>query len=362
MLGFKFGVGVLLTVNFVVFWALPIALQGMTWKFALRHVLGPVYDAIDQNSTLRWIGSTYIYSKPQHADFFAMSVIVTVWSLSWLALLFYTQLSTGYLPAWLIISYYFAWVGLGGRVMGAAYTFAHKEGHSATFYKKWIRNYIGNFFENWLGPFFGSVPHNFTTSHVVIHHRLNGAMGDTFYQWDLDRSSLHDFMLYMHRVLLHVSGLSSLKLFRTNGFDTQHAKLLKGCGIYWVVLPVAILVVTRSVRFLFFIYLEPMLCMGYFLALLNFGFHGFIEFDERGQSIQCVNSTCIIEGEDDSYGEDDHLAHHYAITVYYRDLPAWQRTQIDEWKKFKASVFRKTSPPEMGVCLLFGLWDKLANE
>jgi len=28
---------------------------------------------------------------------------------------------------WLIYAYYFSWVGIGGRIMGAAYALAHKE-------------------------------------------------------------------------------------------------------------------------------------------------------------------------------------------------------------------------------------------
>jgi hypothetical protein len=68
------------------------------------------------------------------------------------------------------------------------------QGHNKGIYKKWIRGSIGNFFENWLGTFFGNVPYNFSTSHTAIHHKFNGACGDNFYMWDIDRTSLFDFM------------------------------------------------------------------------------------------------------------------------------------------------------------------------
>jgi hypothetical protein len=60
------------------------------------------------------------------------------------------------LPLWLIYAYYFEWVGLGGRGMGGAYTFAHKEGHhrNGGIYRPWIANTIGNFWENWMGFWF----------------------------------------------------------------------------------------------------------------------------------------------------------------------------------------------------------------
>lgn len=271
------------------------------------------------------------------------------------------QLTTGSLPWWAIALYYFAWVGLGGRMMGAAYTFAHKEGHNHNLYKKWIKNTVGNFFENVLGVWFGNVPYNFTTSHIVIHHRLDGGVGDTFYQWDLDRSSLYDFMLYMYRILQHMTGYSSLRFFYVNGFTGQFYKLLKGCIIYHIVVPAAILYVTHSWSFLMWVYYQPLCCMSYFLAFLNFAFHGFIDFDENGVNIPCVNSTTIIEGDDDYFGEDDHMAHHYATTVYFRDLKEYQASQIETWKKHHASVFRRLSIVELAVFILFGLWDKLAE-
>lgn len=55
------------------------------------------------------------------------------------------------------------------------------------------------------------------TSHVHIHHKLDGGVGDTFYLWDLDRSSLSDFMLYLYRVLMHMIGASSLTFFEKTG-------------------------------------------------------------------------------------------------------------------------------------------------
>jgi len=128
-----------------------------------------------------------------------------------------------------------------------------------------------------------------------------------------------------------------------------------------VYVPAAILMVTKSFSFLFFIYLQPLICMTFFLALLNFGFHGFIEFDKDGKSIEVVNSTCIIEGDDDSFGEDDHYMHHYAGTVYHRDLPEEHKARIAEFKKYKASVFRGLSILELSIFLLADDFKKLAE-
>lgn len=54
-----------------------------------------------------------------------------------------------------------------------------------------------------------------------------------------------------------------------------------------------------SVSFYFFIFIEPLCCMSFFLALINVSFHGFLEFTDDGKHIPCVNSSTIVESEDD---------------------------------------------------------------
>jgi hypothetical protein len=185
-------------------------------------------------------------------------------------------------------------------------------------------------------------------------------VGDSFYMWDFDRSSLLYFMTYLHRILLHMIGYSSLVFFSCNGKTKQADKLRNGMVIYWAV-GAAVLALTRSFSFFWWIYLEPLLCMTFFLALLNIGFHGFIEFDKEGKPIPMVNATTILEGQDDFFGEYDHMAHHYNSSVYYRNLPAHQASKREEFRKHRASVFREISIVELSIFILLGLWEKLAD-
>lgn len=247
--------------------------------------------------------------------------------------------------------------------MGAAYSLAHEEGHNPLFYKQAIRGYFpgGNIFENAVGYFFGSIPYNFSKSHSIIHHRLQAGQGDTLYMWDMDRSSIHDFMIYLHRVLMHMSGVSSYMYFIRNKMNRSASLLLKGITSYWLTTPILILAVTRSPAFVFWFYLQPLLCMTFFLALINIGFHGFVEFDEKGKHIKCVNATTIIDGEDDYFGEDDHMAHHYATSVFYKDLDAYRETQRQEFARTRASVFQKLSIAELSLFIILGKWDELAD-
>ena len=123
----RYIVGVLLSLNFILFWAFPIMTQGLLWKIMLKPIFMPLYTALDENPTFRKFATDYIYSKPIYADYFAMSTITVVTSLTSFAIVLTWQLRYHSLPVWLLTLYYFSWVGFGGRIMGSAYTLSHKE-------------------------------------------------------------------------------------------------------------------------------------------------------------------------------------------------------------------------------------------
>jgi len=358
----RLGIGIILTINFVIFWAFPIWSQGQLWRKVLCPFLRPVYQYFDNNKHLRAFAAKYIYRNPRHADFFFQACLVNIgWGLPFLYIL-YQQVKYGTLTWLQIYFYYFAWVGFGGRIMGSAYTFAHKEGHNNYLYKPWLANTIGNWFENWIGSFFGNLPYNFSTSHIYIHHRLNAGSGDTFYQWDLDRTSWKHFMIFLHRIILHTIGISSFMYFLQNPrYRKQAFQLAWGIVIYWVIVPTMLFKLTHSWSFFFFVYIQPQICMTFFLAFMNYAFHAFIDYNEDGRHITCVNSTLIVGGDDDYFGEDDHMAHHNATHVYWRDLPAFQKTQYEKWRTHNASVFRGLSIVELAALILFKDWNSLAE-
>lgn len=368
--------GLVLTLNFAIFWALPIALQGQAFKLALHHVLSPIYDLVDRSQPLRRFAERHVYRKAVHVDYFATAIFFLLGNLLALGTVFYWQIAHGHLPWWLIVAYLFAWVGFGGRGMGAAYTFAHREGHLAggRMYKGWIRARLGNVFENWAGFFYGNVPYNFSTSHNLLHHRLNAGKGDPFYMWDIDRTSFADLMLYQHRIFVYMTGWSSLREFGrqrdVRRMDDAYRTLRKGFLLYWLAVPTAIfslLVLAGSTPFsaavfLFFIYFQPLCAMSFFLATLNIGFHGLIEFDDQGRHIECIASSTILDGQDDSFGEDDHMAHHYFGNVEHVDLATHQATRRAEWARHHATVFKELSIIELGIYIHLGQFEMLVDD
>lgn len=371
----RWALGALLTLNFAIFWALPIFIQGRSFKLGLNRMLHPIYDWIDQSPRIRGFAAHWIYQRPVHVDYFARALLLVVSTVIAVSVVTSYQVAHGYLPFWLIFLYYLAWVGFGGRCMGAAYTFSHREGHrcGGRLYRPWIRNTFGNFFENWLGFFYGNLPYNFSTSHNLLHHKLNAGKGDPFYMWDIDRTSVSDFMLYLHRVFVYMTGWSSLRTFRKLGGQREaqaYRQLLKGVLLYWVAAPTVIVLalvaagstLPSALTFLFFIYLQPLFAMTFFIALLNVSFHGFLEFEEDGAHIPCINSITIIDGEDDSFGEDDHMAHHYFMSVEHPDLERHQATRHEEWARRHASVFKELAVLELSIFMLLNRWTMIAEK
>lgn len=368
--------GFILTANFLVFWSVPVFLQGWAYRSFLSRFVRPVYDLVDKSPRLRKFAFRYIYSEEYLVDYFATAIFFLAGFLVSLVVVFSWQIYFGTLPWWLIAAYYFSWVGFGGRSMGAAYTFAHREGHTASghLYRPWIRNRIGNFFENWVGFFYGNIPYNFSTAHVLLHHRLNGGKGDPFYMWDIDRTRLGDMLLYVWRIFIQMTGWGGLRTFgkqrQIPQMDRAYRQLRKGIILYWLVIPTVIVVLLWSAGsspvsiglFLFFIYFQALFAMAFFLTIINVGFHGFIEFDADGKFIPCICSNTIVDGYDDSFGEDDHMAHHYFGQVTHDGLTEHQTTQHPLWARHHASVFRNLSILELGINIYFKRFRKLAQQ
>jgi hypothetical protein len=116
-----------MTINWLMFWAIPIMGMGLLWKRFFQYILMPIYVSLESNKQIRSFAATYVYTRADHADFFIMSVVAILNSIVSIGFVFYWQLNYGNLPAWVIFAYYCSWVGIGGRIMGAAYSLAHKE-------------------------------------------------------------------------------------------------------------------------------------------------------------------------------------------------------------------------------------------
>lgn len=105
----EFLVGLLLSLNFLTLWAIPVFGMGQLWKSFFRYIGHPIFEMIDGNSYVRHFAETYIYSKPKYADFFVTTVMVTVSTVCSVVGMFWVQIKYGYLPWWSIALHYCAW-------------------------------------------------------------------------------------------------------------------------------------------------------------------------------------------------------------------------------------------------------------
>ncbi len=111
--------GSLLTLNFAVCWAAPVLIQSQLFHMGLHRVVRPIFSLLDRSAALRRFAATYVYRRTVHVDYFATAIFLAGGVAISLGMVFGWQIKFGTLPWWLVAAYYFAWVGFGGRGMGA---------------------------------------------------------------------------------------------------------------------------------------------------------------------------------------------------------------------------------------------------
>lgn len=369
--------GTLLTLNFAALWAAPVLIQGQSFRRGLGRVLRPLYRLADESPAWRRFAVRHVYRRESDAAYFAAAVFSAAGTVLFVGVMLGWQIAFGEVPWWLVAIYYFHWVGPGCRGMGTTYTLAHREGHQrgGRMYHSWIGERLGNVFENRLGVFNGVVPYSFTTSHILLHHRLDGGKGDPIYLWDLDRTRWGDLMLYQWRMFRHMTGFGGLAEFRRESgvhpaIDEARSVLRRGMTVYYVWVPTAILAILvgfgsslgAALLFLFLVYFQPLLAMSTFLAVINVGQHGFLETDSDGSLVPHVTATTIVDGYDDSFGEDYHFAHHYAPGVLQDELQEHIAGERSNCARCRGAVFEKTTIFELAIMMHLGQFERLIRK
>ena len=119
---------------------------------------------------------------------------------------------------------------------------------------------MSHFFVNWLGVLLAKISPNFSVSYVFLHRRLDGGLGNTFYERDIDKINMGEFMLFVGGVFEYFLDYHLYRHFRI----VSQQKI--GVIIYWIISGIN-LVTTRNLNFLRKIYLQPVMWMTYFHAL-----------------------------------------------------------------------------------------------
>lgn len=101
--------------------------------------------------------------------------------------------------------------------------------------------------------------------------------------------------------------------------------------------------------------------MSAFLAVVNWGQHGFLEHDDDGRIVDHVTNLTILDGEDNSFWEDHHLAHHVRPAAAHDEYGALVTSEKPEWARWHGTLFKDTSIVEIAVLMQLGQFDRLID-
>jgi fatty acid desaturase len=243
------------------------------------------------------------------------------------------------------------------RLFAYLHVLLHKEGHSARgfFKNEWLNFGVMHWF---VGLFFGAVPYSYPMAHNKIHHAYDNDLDDVHTNLDLDRSTgFKAFVYYMPRFALYWAGITpAIKFYQKR----QWAFLQKMC------LGMAVLYGLWALSW-------RGIGAGFTLAYLMFPFTESVVFfggisylwhalcDPRDLNNPYVTSVTIIRGQDNIWNEDFHVVHHTKPSAHWTDYPKHYEDDIDEYRKYKATVFRDCEEGMLLYWLLGQRWDDMAD-
>lgn len=168
-------------------------------------------------------------------------------------------------------------------------------------------------------------------------------------------------MILLHRIALHQLGITPLIQMHRHGLHKQRNLFLRGLLKYFIIYPTILYYISNySISFLFWIYIQPHLCLVFISCWANLCFHSFIDYSEDGQPIECVFATDA-PGADDWFGDDNHMSHHISGHVFYTDIDK-NRTKMKKYfSHYHASVFKDLGVSQFSGLLLGKKWDQLAT-
>jgi len=273
---------------------------------------------------------------------------------SW-ALWRYTQYG---LEIWVVFFYHFLRIGPRFRNFAYYHVMAHKEGHDHKgFFKGSFSalNYL--YFQWYVGIFYGEVPNTYAVGHNKIHHRYNNELEDVHTCYDLDRTQVWSFLLYLPRFGAYWSGLSVFWHFMAKKEFKFAGRMLAGMVYYYTLLLVSTYIAWDfALCFLVFPLMESIV----FFGAISYLWHSFLNGDD--EECEYVNSVTIVDGFDNIFNEYFHVVHHNANqNIHWTEYPAHYQQHIEEYKKHQATIFTKCEEGLMLYWLWSGQWDVLAD-
>jgi len=237
---------------------------------------------------------------------------------------------------------------------------AHKEGHDHRgFFLPPLQSLNFTYVQWFVAIFYGAIPNSYAVGHNKIHHRYSNGLDDVHTCYDLDRSDPWSFLLYLPRFAAYWTGFSVFWHFMSRKEFRFAGRMLAGMVyFYGLVIFVGFYAWDFALAFLLYPVLEAVV----FFGAISYLWHSFLD----GDNLDCeyVNSVTIIEGLDNIYNEDFHVVHHLPGSdqnIHWTEYPGHYERNIDDYKKYQATVFRDCEEGMMLYWIFSKKFDILAE-
>jgi len=233
----------------------------------------------------------------------------------------------------------------------------HKDGHDHVGIFRWkLLNLVVPW---WMGIFYGVLPNNYAVAHTKIHHRYHNDLADVHTNWDLDRTKAYSFLLYLPRFALYWTSISPLWYFRVINPDRElFQKLLNGVIYYlsWCFF----FYLLADLRFTLVFFVLPLPEAITFFAGISYLWHSFASPENPNDFY--VSSVTILNGRQNMWNEDYHVAHHSAPHLHWTQYAEHFQKLKSQFEEHTATIFSDTEEGELFFLIMTKNWDKMATK
>lgn len=270
---------------------------------------------------------------------------------------FWHQMNNGF-NVGLFLLYHVCRIGPYFMNFAYVYTLCHKEGHSRIgLWRGCYNNFVmKNWFNWWVGLFYGVIPSSFAYGHSINHHRYNNGPKDVVTTSDKPRDNWICFLCYLPRWIMYAGNVSTIIQFVKEG----NAKITRHMvyGSIWYYSWVGYWAYHYPVFaacYVFFPFFENVML----LACVNWSWHSFMNpLDPEDEYVQSIT---ILDGPINVLNEDFHVVHHQYPGGHWTAHPGYLKKHWDSYYDRQGSVFKGTHAFEIFAMLLVRDWDALAE-
>lgn len=231
----------------------------------------------------------------------------------------------------------------------------HREVHTPGGIFKY--KFLNRFFEYFLAFFYGHVPEYYNIGHIKNHHKETNNNDDVISVAEFDRTKFSDYFCYLYKFGMAWLGISLVTKFYEQKKLKFVIQLVVGMISYYSIM---IILFYLNWRFALGYYVVPLLFNILFLSAINWVWHGFFDKDDPNNIY--IISTTILDGGENIYNEDYHVAHHVKHTMHWIDMKEHYEKNKEQFKLNKATMFKETHEIELFFLMIFKQYDMLAKK